>query len=92
MTRTTHELAPSSPSFRTTLAGGRLTRIQFGVQQADIHCCYSVEAGCEPGALRLRSRDLTTRSPCRPNKFRSSAVCRKSRVNTMLGAIFLYFI
>ncbi|GBN79610.1 hypothetical protein AVEN_86687-1 [Araneus ventricosus] len=88
MTRTTHELVPSSPSFRTTLAGGR---IQLVVQQAETHSGYSVEAGFEPGALRLRSRDLTTRSPWRPNKVRSSTVNPKSRVKYYVGCNFPLF-
>ncbi|GBM77991.1 hypothetical protein AVEN_105454-1 [Araneus ventricosus] len=34
MTRATPELAPHSPNFRTTLAGGRLIHVIFNVQQA----------------------------------------------------------
>ncbi|GBN56744.1 hypothetical protein AVEN_273580-1 [Araneus ventricosus] len=62
MTRTTHELAPPPPKFRTTPTKGCLTHdVRFNAHQAHKHGGSSVESGFEPGALRLRSRDLTIR-------------------------------
>ncbi|GBM44841.1 hypothetical protein AVEN_201088-1 [Araneus ventricosus] len=63
MTRTTLKLALSSPNFRTTPAGGRLTYVRFGMHQGHKQGGSSVGSGCGPGALRFRRRDLTTRSP-----------------------------
>ncbi|GBM47301.1 hypothetical protein AVEN_172244-1 [Araneus ventricosus] len=59
MTRTTPELAPPSPTFRTTPAGGQERAT------GPIHDGSSVESGFESGTLRPRSRHLTTR-PLRP--------------------------
>ncbi|GBL72618.1 hypothetical protein AVEN_127878-1 [Araneus ventricosus] len=53
--------APPSPSFPTTLAGGRLThRVKFGVHQGHIHGGSSKESGFEPGAFL--TRHLTTKA------------------------------
>ncbi|GBL80424.1 hypothetical protein AVEN_92320-1 [Araneus ventricosus] len=63
MTRTTPELGPSSPNFRTAPAGGRLTHDIFSVHQAHKQNGSLVELGFEPRALQLRGRDLTSRPP-----------------------------
>ncbi|GBM30296.1 hypothetical protein AVEN_52700-1 [Araneus ventricosus] len=59
MTRTTPELAPPSPNFRATPAGGRLATAY------DLACNrpHTRESGFEPVTLRSRGRDLTTRPP-----------------------------
>ncbi|GBO23015.1 hypothetical protein AVEN_197471-1 [Araneus ventricosus] len=61
MTRTTPDLAPSSPSFRTTPTRGRLTHVMFSVYRAHKRGGSSEESDFEPRALRLRYRELTTR-------------------------------
>ncbi|GBN01445.1 hypothetical protein AVEN_259002-1 [Araneus ventricosus] len=63
MTRATSELASSSPNFRTTPAGRRLTNYaRFGVQECE-HSGSSAVSGFGHGALRLLSRDLSTGPP-----------------------------
>ncbi|GBN45684.1 hypothetical protein AVEN_222011-1 [Araneus ventricosus] len=63
MTRTTPDLATSSPSARTTPTGGCLIHVMFSVYQAHKRGRSSEESGFEPGALRLRHREFTTRPP-----------------------------
>ncbi|GBN23472.1 hypothetical protein AVEN_102900-1 [Araneus ventricosus] len=59
MMRTTPKLAPPSPNFRTTSAGGRLTHdIRVSMHQAHMRGGSSLESGLEPGTLRLQSRDI----------------------------------
>ncbi|GBM31699.1 hypothetical protein AVEN_45625-1 [Araneus ventricosus] len=54
------DLAPPSPSFHTTSAGGRLIHeVGLSVQQDHMHGGSSGESGFEPGTLQPRSRDLT---------------------------------
>ncbi|GBM80724.1 hypothetical protein AVEN_115841-1 [Araneus ventricosus] len=55
MTRTTPELAPTSPSFHTTPAGGQWDTTH------DLACNgphYTVESGFEPGTLRPEAEGL----------------------------------
>ncbi|GBM82288.1 hypothetical protein AVEN_214686-1 [Araneus ventricosus] len=53
-----------SPNFRTTPTGGRLTHdARFNMHQAHIHSGSSVELGFEPGMVRPRYPDFTTRPP-----------------------------
>ncbi|GBM10284.1 hypothetical protein AVEN_202922-1 [Araneus ventricosus] len=60
------ELALLSPSFRGALAGGDLAHgVGSMVHRARARAGFSEESGFEPGALRLRGRDLATR-PLRP--------------------------
>ncbi|GBM26191.1 hypothetical protein AVEN_197009-1 [Araneus ventricosus] len=54
MTRTTPELEPPCPNFRTPPAGGCLTQVRFSVYQAHENGGSSVESGFEPGALTTR--------------------------------------
>ncbi|GBN60337.1 hypothetical protein AVEN_237798-1 [Araneus ventricosus] len=55
---------PPSPNFRTTPAGGWSAHdIRFNVLDNHIHKLSSVELDFEPGILRSRSPDLTTRPP-----------------------------
>ncbi|GBL76992.1 hypothetical protein AVEN_12653-1 [Araneus ventricosus] len=63
MSRTIPELALPFLNFLTIPAGGRLTRVRFRVNQTHIHGGSSVESGFEPGALRLRSQDVTIKQP-----------------------------
>ncbi|GBM46284.1 hypothetical protein AVEN_26392-1 [Araneus ventricosus] len=63
MKRTALELVPSSPNFRSTPAGGRLTQVKFNRHQTHKHGGSSLKSGFEPAALRLRSQDPTTRPP-----------------------------
>ncbi|GBO19229.1 hypothetical protein AVEN_169189-1 [Araneus ventricosus] len=60
MTRTTPELAPP-PNFRTTPTGGRLELSHdLTCNRHHIQGGSSVKSGCEPGAPRPQSCDLTT--------------------------------
>ncbi|GBN91420.1 hypothetical protein AVEN_152106-1 [Araneus ventricosus] len=64
------ELASPSLNFRKTTKGGPLVpNIGFSTSFSySIHGGFSVESGFEPGSLRLRSRDLITRTPRFPSK------------------------
>ncbi|GBM30485.1 hypothetical protein AVEN_237708-1 [Araneus ventricosus] len=67
MTSATLELAPPSPSLRSTPAGGCLTQyVLLNVQQDGIHCGSSVKSGFEPESLRSRNRAFIT-WPSRPS-------------------------
>ncbi|GBN25944.1 hypothetical protein AVEN_273345-1 [Araneus ventricosus] len=61
VTRTSFELAPPSPNFLTTPAGGRLAHARFEVYQAHKDGASSVELGLKSGTIRFPSRYLTTR-------------------------------
>ncbi|GBM37481.1 hypothetical protein AVEN_263153-1 [Araneus ventricosus] len=56
--------------FYATPVGELLTNVSFNGNQAYKNGGSSLESGFEPGALQLRSRDLTTRPPW------SSLYCR----------------
>ncbi|GBN47730.1 hypothetical protein AVEN_16287-1 [Araneus ventricosus] len=67
MTRTTPELAPSSPNFRTTPAGGRLNHVRFRGLQTKLAMSDSNTAdfqwnlessGCEAEILPLGHRAM----------------------------------
>ncbi|GBM44691.1 hypothetical protein AVEN_101065-1 [Araneus ventricosus] len=63
MTRTTTELTPPSPSFRTTPAGERLaTTYDLTRNRPHMQWIFS-GIGFETRSLRLRNQDLTTRPP-----------------------------
>ncbi|GBM45445.1 hypothetical protein AVEN_167911-1 [Araneus ventricosus] len=62
MTRTTPELATTSPGFRSTPAGGRLTST-YDLACSRLYTGSSVESGFEPATFQSRGRDLTTRPP-----------------------------
>ncbi|GBN73184.1 hypothetical protein AVEN_236881-1 [Araneus ventricosus] len=62
MTRTTLELAPSTPNSHTTPLGGRqIHDVRFSVQEAHIHGDSSVESN--PAASKLKSLPLVHRGP-----------------------------
>ncbi|GBM71923.1 hypothetical protein AVEN_102951-1 [Araneus ventricosus] len=63
MTRTTAGLAPPFPSSRIAPAGECLATAYDSACNRPKHDGSSVESGFQPGTLRLRSRDLTTRPP-----------------------------
>ncbi|GBM22442.1 hypothetical protein AVEN_221507-1 [Araneus ventricosus] len=64
ITKTTPEPAPPSSDFRTTPAGGRLTRdVRLNVDHAHIHSGFSIEPSFEPGILRPRNRNFIIRPP-----------------------------
>ncbi|GBL85091.1 hypothetical protein AVEN_221317-1 [Araneus ventricosus] len=64
MTAITRELAPPSPSFRSTPAGESLAHaIGFSVCEAHIHGGSSVKSGFDPGTFWPRNRDLNTMPP-----------------------------
>ncbi|GBN10595.1 hypothetical protein AVEN_35356-1 [Araneus ventricosus] len=63
ITRTTSELALLFLNFRTTQTRGRLAHdVRFTVYQGHISRRSSVESGFELGALRLQSRDISTKA------------------------------
>ncbi|GBN86838.1 hypothetical protein AVEN_83304-1 [Araneus ventricosus] len=62
MMRTTSPVGPPSPNFFITPAGGRLMHdVRVSVHRAHKHVGFSVESGLEPGTLRCRIRNLSTR-------------------------------
>ncbi|GBL93867.1 hypothetical protein AVEN_153628-1 [Araneus ventricosus] len=63
MTRMMPELAHPPQNFCTIPVEGRLTYVRFSVNQVNKHGGSLIEPGFEYGALRLRSRDLTTKPP-----------------------------
>ncbi|GBO40939.1 hypothetical protein AVEN_47838-1 [Araneus ventricosus] len=75
MMRTTPELALPSPNFDATLIGGHMA-ITYDLTCNRPHTRRVVEAGFEPGILRLQSQDLTTRPP---QPAASVAYCGSSR-------------
>ncbi|GBM55449.1 hypothetical protein AVEN_187555-1 [Araneus ventricosus] len=63
MTRTTPELAPSSPNFRATSTGGRLATMYYlACNKPHTRRIFS-EIGFQTCDPRSRGRDLTTRPP-----------------------------
>ncbi|GBM51275.1 hypothetical protein AVEN_267141-1 [Araneus ventricosus] len=61
MTRVTPEVAPP---LQNSAQHQHLTHdVRFNIHQAHMHGGSSVESGFEPGALRSRRQDLTTRPP-----------------------------
>ncbi|GBM83422.1 hypothetical protein AVEN_14071-1 [Araneus ventricosus] len=94
MTRTTPELEPPSPNFRSTPTGGRLAS-RYDLARIAIRGGSSVESGFEPATLRSGDRDLATR-PTRPPHIRGGLVvetdfkpvtllCRTRDLATRLG-------
>ncbi|GBL79271.1 hypothetical protein AVEN_92488-1 [Araneus ventricosus] len=68
MTRTTTEQAPASQA--SAQAGEQLAPcVWFSVQQAHIHGGSSEELGLEPGTLRPRRLELTSRQTAAPALF-----------------------
>ncbi|GBO32227.1 hypothetical protein AVEN_273073-1 [Araneus ventricosus] len=60
MARITPELAPSSPNFCTTPAGGHFTHSdRFNMHQVQIHGGSSSETGFEFGTLQSQAETLT---------------------------------
>ncbi|GBN80850.1 hypothetical protein AVEN_129128-1 [Araneus ventricosus] len=67
MTRTTSNQAPSSSTFCTAPAGGRLARgVGVGVRRARIRGGSTVRSGFGPGSLQARRRGRATRPPWPP--------------------------
>ncbi|GBN88974.1 hypothetical protein AVEN_88073-1 [Araneus ventricosus] len=75
MTRTTPDLTPPSPNIRNTSAGESMTRvIMFSVHKVHMLGGSSTKSGFEPGAIRFRRRDLTTRPLRRFREYDSGTV------------------
>ncbi|GBN39718.1 hypothetical protein AVEN_262260-1 [Araneus ventricosus] len=75
MTRTTPDLTPPSPNTRNTSAGESMTHVMiFSVHEVHMLGGSSTESGFEPGTIRFRRRDLTTRPLRRFGEYESGTV------------------